>query len=209
MSNIYRSSSTNLVRAPSGFRDGGFGGYVAFGGPTLSVADLGSLTRLEDKIRLLQEDLEAERELRNRIERERADLSVQLIGLTDRLEDAEGSTDAQIEANRKREVELQKLRKLLDESQIESEDALNQLRKKHQESILDYQEQIEACHKKNSKIDRERQRLQHEVIELTATIDQVQKDKLVAEKAAEKFEAEARDLSNKADDLTQHVNDLN
>jgi chromosome segregation ATPase len=125
------------------------------------VADLGSLTRLEDKIRLLQEDLEAERELRNRIERERADLSVQLIGLTDRLEDAEGSTDAQIDANRKREIELQKLRKLLDESQIESEDALNALRKKHQESILDYQEQIEGLHKKNSKIDRERQRLQH------------------------------------------------
>ncbi len=30
------------------------------------------------------------------IERERADLSVQLIGMTDRLEDAEGSTDAQV-----------------------------------------------------------------------------------------------------------------
>lgn len=30
------------------------------------------------------------------IERERADLSVQLISLTDRLEDAEGSTDAQV-----------------------------------------------------------------------------------------------------------------
>eukprot|EP01083_Nonionella_stella_P130195 395117_1 len=61
------------------------------------VADLGGLTRLDDKIRLLQEDLESERELRNRIERERADLSVQLISLTDRLEDAEGTTDAQPE----------------------------------------------------------------------------------------------------------------
>lgn len=47
MANIYRSSSTNLVRAGSLARDTGFGGYVAFGGPTLSVADLGSLTRLE------------------------------------------------------------------------------------------------------------------------------------------------------------------
>jgi len=139
------------MRSSSLARDNGFGGYVAFGGPTLSVADLGSLTRLEDKIRLLQEDLEAERELRNRIERERADLSVQLISLTDRLEDAEGSTDAQIDANRKREIELQKLRKLLDESQIESEDALNQLRKKHQDSLLDYQEQIEGLHKKTAK----------------------------------------------------------
>ncbi len=31
-----------------------------------------------------------------KIERERADLSVQLISLTDRLDDAEGTTDAQV-----------------------------------------------------------------------------------------------------------------
>jgi len=44
--------------------------------------DLGALTRLEDKIRLLQEDLDSERELRQRIERERTDLAVQLMGLS-------------------------------------------------------------------------------------------------------------------------------
>nr|AEY79495.1 paramyosin [Wuchereria bancrofti] len=184
-----------------------FGGLpAAFG--SMSVADLGSLTRLEDKIRLLQEDLESERELRNRIERERADLSVQLIALTDRLEDAEGTTDSQIESNRKREAELQKLRKLLEESQLENEDAMNILRKKHQDACLDYAEQIEQLQKKNSKIDRERQRLQHEVIELTATIDQLQKDKHLAEKAAERFEAQTIELSNKVEDLNRHVNDL-
>ena len=43
---------------------------------------------------------------------------------------------------------------------------------------MDYNEQIEGLQKKNAKIDRERQRLQHEVIELTATIDQVQKEKV-------------------------------
>ncbi|VDK37773.1 unnamed protein product [Gongylonema pulchrum] len=87
-------------------------------------------------------------------------------------------TFLQIESNRKREAELQKLRKLLEESQLESEDAMNVLRKKHQDACLDYTEQIEQLQKKNSKIDRERQRLQHEVIELTATIDQLQKDKV-------------------------------
>ncbi|KAK6057953.1 hypothetical protein COOONC_04477 [Cooperia oncophora] len=170
--NLYRSPSQAAVyKSPS---------MSAFGAPfgSMSVADLGSLTRLEDKIRLLQEDLESERELRNRIERERADLSVQLIALTDRLEDAEGTTDSQIESNRKREGELIKLRKLLEESQLESEDAMNVLRKKHQDACLDYQDQVEQLQKKNAKIDRERQRLQHEVIELTATIDQVQKDKV-------------------------------
>ncbi len=44
-----------------------------------------------------------------------------------------------------------KLRKILEESQVESEDAMNALRKKHQDSLLDYQEQIEQLHKKNGK----------------------------------------------------------
>jgi hypothetical protein len=86
--------------------------------------------------------------------------------LTDRLEDAEGTTDSQvdtylslalifagfqIESNRKREAELQKLRKLLEESQLESEDAMNVLRKKHQDALLEYQDQIEQLQKKNAK----------------------------------------------------------
>ncbi|EPB69248.1 hypothetical protein ANCCEY_11662 [Ancylostoma ceylanicum] len=43
---------------------------------------------------------------------------------------------------------------------------------------------IQRC-QNPSRIDRERQRLQHEVIELTATIDQVQKDKLLRPFGAE------------------------
>ncbi|KAE9412269.1 hypothetical protein Angca_007982 [Angiostrongylus cantonensis] len=114
--NLYRSPSQAAVyKSPS---------MSAFGAPfgSMSVADLGSLTRLEDKIRLLQEDLESERELRNRIE-----------------------------SNRKREGELIKLRKLLEESQLESEDAMNVLRKKHQDACLDYQDQVEQLQKKNAK----------------------------------------------------------
>uniref|UniRef100_A0AC35EXB7 Uncharacterized protein n=1 Tax=Panagrolaimus sp. PS1159 TaxID=55785 RepID=A0AC35EXB7_9BILA len=83
------------------------------------------------------------------IERERADLSVQLIAFTDRLEDAEGTTGSQIESNRKRKAEHQKLCKLLEESQLESEDAMNVLRKKHKDLLFDFQEKRR---KKNSLI---------------------------------------------------------
>ena len=69
-------------------------------------------------------------------------------------------------------------------SQLESEDAMNILRKKHQDALLEYHDQVENLQKKNAKIDRERQRLQHEVIELTATIDQVQKEKVSLQTAA-------------------------
>jgi hypothetical protein len=54
------------------------------------------------------------------------------------------------------------------------------LRKK---KVIDFKKKNDFCNTKLKKkyfyrIDRERQRLQHEVIELTATIDQVQKDKV-------------------------------
>jgi len=197
-----RSSSVSMKRTTvSG--DYGYNRHTSF-----STHDLSVLPRLEDKIRQLHDDLETERELRNRIERERADLSVQLITLTDRLDDAEGTTDSQIEANRKREVELHKLRKVLDDCHLENEDVLNSMRKKHQETILDYQDQVEQIHKKNNKVERDRTRYQHEVIELTRTIDQVQKEKHVAEKNAEKYQLQAKEVQCKIEDLSKHVADL-
>ncbi|GFY64844.1 paramyosin, partial [Trichonephila inaurata madagascariensis] len=71
---------------------------TAGGAGDLSIeygTDLGAFTRLEDKIRLLQEDLESERELRQRIERERSDLTVHLMQISERLEEAEGSSESQ------------------------------------------------------------------------------------------------------------------
>ncbi|VDP39993.1 unnamed protein product [Soboliphyme baturini] len=50
--------------------------------------------------------------------------------------------------------------------------------------------------------------MQHEVIELTASIDQLQKDKHLAEKAAEKFEMLSRDLQNKVEDLLKNIDDV-
>lgn len=65
---------------------------------------------MQDKLRLLHEDLDSERELRQRIERERSDLQCQLIALSDRLEEAEGGAETQCEMNKKRDTELSKLR---------------------------------------------------------------------------------------------------
>ncbi|RLU25792.1 hypothetical protein DMN91_001951 [Ooceraea biroi] len=115
-------------------------------------ADLSALSRLEDKIRLLQDDLESERELRQRIERERADLSVQVIQLSERLEEAEGGAESQFEINKKRDMELAKLRKLLEDVHLESEETAHLLRKKHQEVVVDFQDQIDQLSKARARL---------------------------------------------------------
>lgn len=53
----------------------------------------------------------------------------------------------QFDINRKRDVELGKLRKLLDDVHLESEETTHILKKKHQEIIVDFQEQLEVTTK--------------------------------------------------------------
>lgn len=181
------------------------------GGGDLSIeygTDLGALTRLEDKIRLLQDDLETEREMRQRIEREKSDLLIQLMQVTERMEEAEGSSESQVELNKKRDVELAKLRKLLEDVHLESEETAHHLRKKHQESICDFQEQVEQLNKHKAKSDREKQKLQAEVFDLLAQVDNANKDKLVAHKTIEKLEITIHELNIRIEELSRTITEV-
>jgi len=53
----------------------------------------------------------------------------------------------QFEINKKRDLELTKLRKLLEDVHIESEETAHLLRKKHQEVVADFQEQLDQLAK--------------------------------------------------------------
>lgn len=170
--------------------------------------DLGAFTRLEDKIRLLHEDLESERELRQRIEREKSDFMIQLMQLSERLEEAEGSSESQCEMNKKRDAELAKLRKLLEDVHLESEETAHHLRKKHQEVIQDFQEQLENSNKHKNKVEREKQKFQSEVYELLAQIETANKDKLTAQKTVEKFEFVNHELNIRIEEMTRSVNEI-
>ncbi|XP_050526367.1 paramyosin, long form isoform X2 [Daktulosphaira vitifoliae] len=170
--------------------------------------DLSALTRLEDKIRLLQEDLESERELRQRIEREKSDLSVQLISLSERLEEAEGGAESQFEINKKRDTELHKLRKLLEDVNIESEETAHLLRKKHQEVVADFQEQLDQLAKSKARVEKEKAKFQQEVYELLSQIENANKDKLIHVKTIEKLEVTIHELNIRIEEITRTVTDI-
>lgn len=53
----------------------------------------------------------------------------------------------QFEINKKRDTELAKLRKLLEDVHLESEETAHLLRKKHQEVVVDFQDQIDQLSK--------------------------------------------------------------
>jgi hypothetical protein len=55
--------------------------------------------------------------------------------MNDRLEEAGGATTTQVEMNKKREAELAKLRRDLEEANLQHEATSAQLRKKHQDAV--------------------------------------------------------------------------
>lgn len=90
--------------------------------------------------------------------------------MSERLEEAEGGAEHQVsnwhiyiiyntnlvlslqfEANRKRDAELLKLRKLLEDVHLESEETATLLKKKHNEIITDFQEQVEILTKNRAR----------------------------------------------------------
>ncbi|CAG9558819.1 unnamed protein product [Danaus chrysippus] len=187
--------------------------YRSSGGGSTDVnieysADLSALSRLEDKIRLLHDDLESERELRQRIEREKADLSVQVIQLSERLEEAEGGAESQFEINRKRDTELTKLRKLLEDVHLESEETAHLLKKKHQEIVVDFQEQIDKLTHSKARSEKEKAKFQAEVYELLAQVENISKEKIVISKTCEKLEITISELNIKIEELNRTIVDI-
>jgi chromosome segregation ATPase len=187
--------------------------YTSSGGGNADVSieyssDLSALTRLEDKIRLLQDDLESERELRSRIEREKADLSVHVIQLQERLEEAEGGAESQFDINRKRDVELTKLRKLLEDVHLESEETAHLLKKKHAEIIADFQEQLDSITKAKTRAEKEKGKFQAEVYELIAQVESITKEKHVYIKKVEQYEVSIHEFNVKIEELNRTILDI-
>lgn len=187
--------------------------YRSTGGGNADVSieystDLSALSRLEDKIRLLQEDLESERELRQRIEREKADLSVQVISLQERLEEAEGGAESQFEINKKRDTELSKLRKLLEDVHLESEETAHILRKKHQEVVVDFQEQLDQVAKAKARSEKDKAKFQQEVYELLAQLENANKEKITSIKTVEKLEVTIHELNIRIEELNRTIIDI-
>ena len=99
----------------------------------------------------LEEELEAERGARAKAERQRGELSREMEEVGERLMEAGGATQAQIELNKKREIELARMRKDMEECLIQNEANMASLKKKQQDATAEMSEQIEQLSQLKSK----------------------------------------------------------
>lgn len=168
-----------------------------------------AIRRMEERIRVIMDDLESEQHLRKRIEREKQDLQIQIIHLSERLTEAEGGAESQLDINRKREAEMAKLRKLLEDVHNESEQTIHILRKKHQEAMMELQEQIQSVARSKELTVKEKSKLQVEIQELYAKIEVLQSEKISMKKVVEKLEIQVHEYNIKMEDLNRSVMDMN
>lgn len=115
---------------------------------------------------------------RSKVEKRRSDLSRELEEISQRLEEAGGATIAQVELNKRREAEFQKLRRDLEESTLHHEAVNAALRKKHADSVAELGEQIENLQRVKQKLEKEKSEYKMEIADLLGNIEVTVKSKV-------------------------------
>merc|ERR1719191_1276312 len=122
-----------------------------------------NIKELQARVESAEEELEAERQARAKAERQRSDLAREIEQLGERYDEASGATVAQVELNKKREAEIVKLRKDVEESNIANASVLGNLKRKQGDATLEMQEQIDALQKMKAKIEKDKQIIMAEI----------------------------------------------
>uniref|UniRef100_A0A8C6YMD3 Uncharacterized protein n=1 Tax=Naja naja TaxID=35670 RepID=A0A8C6YMD3_NAJNA len=169
-------------------------------------------SQLQKKIKELfriHEEIEAERASRAKAEKQRGDLSRELEEISERLEEAGGATVAQIEMNKKREAEFQKMRRDLEEATLQHEATAAALRKKHADSAAELGEQIDNLQRVKQKLEKEKSELKMEIDDLASNMESVSKAKANLEKICRTLEDQLSEVKTKEEEHVRTINDLN
>merc|ERR1719348_1703797 len=164
---------------------------------------------LQGRVEALEEELEAERQARAKAERQRSDLAREIESLGDRYNEATGATAAQVELNKKREAEIAKLRKDIEEANIQNESVLSNLKRKQADSIGELQDQVDALQKVKAKIDKDKILIMGEIADVRAAIDEVMRAQASVDKNNHALQEQLNAINKKVDAAALTLGDLN
>nr|XP_019963611.1 PREDICTED: myosin heavy chain, fast skeletal muscle-like [Paralichthys olivaceus] len=176
---------------------------------SVTVQSQKRIKELQARIEELEEEIEVERAARVKVEKQRCDFSRELEEISERLEEAGGATAAQIEMNKKRETEFQKLRRDLEESTLHHEATAAALRKKHADSVAELGEQIDALQRVKQKLDKEKSEYKMEIDDLSSNIEVMVKAKTNYEKLCHSLEDQLSEYRTKHDENTRLITEIN
>ncbi|XP_071512372.1 myosin heavy chain, muscle-like [Panulirus ornatus] len=162
---------------------------------------------LQSRIEELEEEMEHERQARAKAEKSKSLLAREMEEISQRLDEAGGATAAQIELNKKREAELAKLRRDVEEANIQHEAALVLLRKKHNDAVTEMSEQIDHLNNMKVRSEKDKEALKREAGDAKAATDGLARDKVAAEKTNKQLQQQMTELQAKLDEATRTITD--
>ena len=165
------------------------------------------IKELQSRIEELEEELEAERASRAKSEKTRLELSRELEEFGERLEAASNQTSAQIEKAKKRDNELTKLNRDLEEMSHGQENTIVGLRKKHADSSSELTESLDSLARIKCKLEKERSEMKMEIDDLGCTIDTLQKQRINMEKITRTTEETSAEVQDKWEKSERAVGD--
>merc|ERR1711988_1021348 len=166
------------------------------------------IKEIQGRVEAMEEELEAERQARAKAERQRSDLAREIDQLGERLDEASGATTAQVELNKKREAEVAKLRKDVEEANIQQESVLSNLKRKQGDASAEMTEQIDALGKMKSKIEKDKVLIMNEIADARAATDEVMRAQASADMSNKKMLEALNAINKKVDDANLTLGDF-
>merc|ERR550519_2478221 len=165
------------------------------------------IKEVQGRVEAMEEELEAERQARAKAERQRSDLAREIDQLGERLDEASGATTAQVELNKKREAEVNKLRKDVEAANIQQESILGNLKRKQGDATAEMSEQIDALGKMKSKIEKDKVVIMNEIADARAATDEVMRAQASADKSNRTMLESLNAINKKVDNANLTLGD--
>jgi len=165
------------------------------------------IKELQGRIEELDEELAIERQNRNKAEKNRVGLSRDIEDLGEKLEDAGNNTSTQIELNKKREAELNKLKIEMEEANIAFEGTLASTRSKHNGVIAEMGSNIDDLNKSKAKAEADKAKLERELHESKSSLDAAVRDRQNVEKEIKLAQAKITEGNQKLDEMARALNE--
>merc|ERR1712227_488964 len=101
-----------------------------------------------------------------------------------------------------------KLRKDLEEANIQHESIVSGLKKKHGDAVIEMNEQIDTLQKMKSKIEKDKSHIQNEIVDSRAALEEIQRSKASVEKSNRNLQNTLNDLMKKVEEAKYALSDI-
>uniref|UniRef100_A0A8C7J6R1 Myosin, heavy chain 14, non-muscle n=1 Tax=Oncorhynchus kisutch TaxID=8019 RepID=A0A8C7J6R1_ONCKI len=143
----------------------------------------------------LKEEVENERGMRERAEKQRRDLGEELEALRTELEDTLDTTAAQQELRSRREAELGELQRCVEGETRRHEAQLSELRVKHCSAIDNLQEQLDNSKRARQSLEKAKTLLEDERGSLASELKSLQGGRMESERGRKRAEGQLQELT--------------